>query len=105
MKTTLKPGKYRHYKGKDYEVLSTARHSETEEWFVVYRTCYGDFSTWVRPLAMFTESVTVGGKTVPRFTYLGDEKRTSHRNTVAKAAPSADKNADILQALNDSLKE
>lgn len=70
----IKLGKYRHYKGNEYEVLSTARHSETEAWFVIYRTCYGDYSTWVRPLDMFTETVTVDGAKVARFTYIGDEK-------------------------------
>ena len=62
------PGRYRHYKGKDYEVIGTARHSETEEWLVVYRCLYGDHSLWVRPLEMFTESVKVAGEEVPRFT-------------------------------------
>jgi hypothetical protein len=61
-------GIYRHYKGSDYEVIGCARHSETEEWMVVYRTLYGDFSLWVRPLAMFTEKVTLeSGEEVPRF--------------------------------------
>lgn len=64
----LKPGIYRHYKGNDYEVIGTARHSETEEWMVVYRTLYGDFSLWVRPLTMFTEEVELdSGERVPRF--------------------------------------
>jgi hypothetical protein len=61
------PGRYRHYKGGSYEVLGVARHSETEEDFVVYRALYGDGRLWVRPRAMFLESVTVGGATVPRF--------------------------------------
>lgn len=64
----LQPGIYRHYKGKDYEVVGTARHSETEEWMVVYRALYGDFGLWVRPLSMFTETVTLeNGDTQPRF--------------------------------------
>ena len=60
-------GIYRHYKGNLYQVLHLARHSETEEWLLVYRALYGDFGVWVRPLAMFTESVEVDGKTVPSF--------------------------------------
>lgn len=64
---TLKTGIYRHYKGNLYQVLHTARHSESEEWLVVYRALYGDYGVWVRPLTMFFESVTIDGKTLPRF--------------------------------------
>ncbi|MCG7412465.1 DUF1653 domain-containing protein [Moraxella nonliquefaciens] len=64
---TLKTGIYRHYKGNLYQVLHTARHSESEEWLVVYRALYGDYGVWVRPLTMFCESVTIDGKTLPRF--------------------------------------
>lgn len=71
MTQTLKPGRYRHYKGKDYEVIGIARHSETEEELVVYRPLYGDQGLWVRPLSMFRESVDVAGESVPRFSYLG----------------------------------
>ena len=63
----LEPGVYEHYKGNRYEVLMVARHSETEEEFVVYRQLYGNGGVWVRPLAMFLESVEVGGRVVPRF--------------------------------------
>ena len=68
----LKPGKYRHYKGQDYQVFNVARHSETEESLVVYRCLYGDFSWWVRPLSMFTETVEIEGKVMPRFAFVGD---------------------------------
>ncbi len=61
------PGRYRHYKGQEYEVLGVARHSETEEEFVVYRALYGDFGLWVRPLAMFEELVDIDGRLIPRF--------------------------------------
>ena len=61
------PGLYRHYKGNDYEVLGVARHSETEEELVVYRPVLGTSGLWVRPLAMFAETVEVDGRTVPRF--------------------------------------
>lgn len=67
MPPTLPTGKYRHYKGNDYEVVGVATHSETHEPMVVYRPLYGERALWVRPLAMFMEEVTVGGKTVPRF--------------------------------------
>jgi hypothetical protein len=60
-------GKYRHYKGGEYEVFFVARHSETEEEVVVYRTLYGDFSYWVRPLEMFLENVEIAGVPQPRF--------------------------------------
>lgn len=66
------PGRYRHYKGQEYEVIGTARHSETEEWLVVYRCLYGDFSLWVRPLGMFTETVELAGEQVSRFTWISD---------------------------------
>ena len=63
----MKPGRYRHYKGNDYEVLGVARHSETEEEYVVYRQLYGAGGLWIRPLGMFLESVTIGETVVPRF--------------------------------------
>lgn len=63
-------GIYRHYKGAEYEVLRLARHSETEEWLVIYRQCYSDGSWWVRPLAIFTDTLEVAGEPVPRFEYL-----------------------------------
>lgn len=65
--TEITPGRYRHYKGNEYTVLGVARHSETLEELVVYRQEYGDRGLWVRPAAMFAESVTVNGKTVARF--------------------------------------
>lgn len=68
---TIKPGRYKHYKGKEYEVFNVARHSETEEEMVVYRCLYGDFSWWVRPLSMFKETVEVNGESILRFSYLG----------------------------------
>jgi hypothetical protein len=64
-------GKYRHYKGNEYEVLGIATHSETGETLVVYRALYGARGLWVRPVEMFCESVTVEGESVPRFLYVG----------------------------------
>lgn len=75
---TLKPGIYRHYKGKDYKVHGTARHSETLEELVVYETLYHNDlgKLWVRPLTMFTGQVEVHGQQVPRFAYMGDAATT-----------------------------
>ena len=67
---SLQNGIYKHYKGNLYQVLGVARHSETEEAHVVYKTLYGDFSLWIRPLSMFTEMVEVGSEQVPRFAFV-----------------------------------
>lgn len=67
----LQIGVYEHYKGQRYEVLGCARHTETSEEFVVYRALYGDHGLWVRPKAMFLETVTVDGRGVPRFRFVG----------------------------------
>jgi len=69
----IQPGRYRHYKGQSYEVIGEARHSETEEPFVVYRALYGDRSLWIRPRAMFLDTVVVDGSILPRFHRLTDE--------------------------------
>lgn len=68
-KVTL--GRYRHYKGGEYEVVAIARHSETLEDMVVYKALYGDGDYWVRPLSMWSEVVCVDGKPVLRFTKIG----------------------------------
>ena len=64
----IKPGRYRHFKGNEYEVLGTARHSETEEELVVYRALYGEGGLWVRPVSMWNETVERDGQTFRRFT-------------------------------------
>jgi len=69
----IRSGRYRHYKGNDYQVIGIARHSETEEELIVYRKLYDDGSLWVRPLAMFMEDVTLDGKLTPRFEWLGEQ--------------------------------
>ena len=63
----LQRGIYQHYKGQIYQVFNVARHSETEEQLVVYQCLYGDYSMWVRPLSMFTETVEIEGEVIPRF--------------------------------------
>jgi hypothetical protein len=61
------PGTYRHYKGQRYRVLGTAQHSETMEPLVVYQALYGDYGLWVRPAAMFVETIELDGEPIPRF--------------------------------------
>lgn len=69
----IQPGLYRHYKGQQYRVFGTARHSETEEELVVYQALYGDYGLWVRPLSMFCETVLVDGEQIVRFALLTAE--------------------------------
>ena len=67
----IKAGRYRHFKGMEYEVLCVAKHSETLEEMVVYRALYGDGGVWVRPAKMWNETVARDGKVLPRFEYIG----------------------------------
>jgi hypothetical protein len=69
----FKKGIYRHFKGQYYEVLDLARHSETEELYVVYRALYGERSTWIRPADMFFDRVEREGIQQPRFRYIADQ--------------------------------
>lgn len=64
---TTEPGRYRHYKGMDYEVIGTVRHSESLEPLTLYRALYGEHGLWVRPAAMFNEQVQINGVWQPRF--------------------------------------
>ena len=66
------PGRYRHYKGGLYEVIGTARHSETLEPMTLYRALYGEHGLWVRPADMFTEEITIDGVRQPRFVRISD---------------------------------
>lgn len=68
----IKMGRYRHFKGGEYEALYIAKHSETLEDMVVYRALYGEGEVWVRPASMWNETVERGGKTYKRFTYIGE---------------------------------
>ena len=69
----IQPGRYRHFKGNEYEVISIARHSETTEPMVVYRALYGDHGTWVRPADMWNETIEREGKTFKRFEKMDEE--------------------------------
>lgn len=68
----IKPGRYRHFKGKEYEVLGVAKHSETLEEMVVYRALYDNGSLWVRPASMWNETVERDGKVFQRFALIED---------------------------------
>lgn len=68
----IKLGKYRHFKGNEYEVVGIAKHSETLAPMVVYRALYGEGGLWVRPAEMWNEVVERDGKTFPRFAYIGE---------------------------------
>ena len=72
--SSVKLGRYRHFKGNEYEVIALAIHSETGEPMVVYRALYGDGGVWVRPERMWNESVEREGKVYQRFTYIGGEE-------------------------------
>jgi hypothetical protein len=71
-KPNIASGYYQHYKGAYYQVIDIARHSETEEWLVIYRALYGDSGLWVRPASMFTENVVIAGEVLARFQFIGD---------------------------------
>ena len=68
----IETGRYRHFKGNEYEVLYLAKHSETMEDMVVYRALYGEKGVWVRPAAMWEETITRDGKTFKRFEKIAD---------------------------------
>ena len=72
MMDPIRPGRYRHFKGNEYRVIGTARHSETMEELVVYQALYGEGGLWGRPARMWNEQVERDGYCGPRFTYMGD---------------------------------
>lgn len=82
VKPPLEPGYYQHYKGAYYQVIDCARHSETEQWLVIYRALYGDFGLWARPLDMFTENVEIAGELLPRFLFISQNKPDAVRGNL-----------------------
>lgn len=88
-------GLYQHYKGNQYKVIGTGRHSETLEKFVIYKACYGNEELWIRPYDMFCENITVNGTVTERFKYLGDELTSMCK--VYFELPE-----DIVRALNEN---
>ncbi len=81
----VKPGRYLHYKGRPYQVIEIATHSETLEPMVVYRPLYGEGKLWVRPLYLFIEPVEVNGEAIDRFEYLGEEDASERPITIGSA--------------------
>ena len=81
MGNELRPGRYRHYKGRDYQLLYTATHSETLEEMVVYRALYGEGNLWVRPATMWNETIKLKGQAFPRFAYIENESSGGPMNT------------------------
>ena len=91
----IRPGRYRHFKGNEYEVLAIARHSETTEPMVVYRAHYGEGGIWVRPAAMWDETVERGGKTFRRFEKMReDDNKKPSLLEEGGAASGLTKNSD-----------
>lgn len=93
------PGRYRHYKGNEYTVIGTARHSETLEEMVLYKQEYGEHDLWVRPKQMFSETVKVDGRDVPRFQPLvpSSEKVGEGVTNIFDALPKRPK--EVVQTL------
>ena len=83
--TPIPLGRYRHYKGNEYEVIGIVRHSETLEDMVIYKALYGEYGTWVRPLSMWENPIDVGGKTVKRFEYVGSNEKSNELAEAHKA--------------------
>lgn len=79
-KNEIRPGRYRHFKGNEYEVIGIANHSETMEEMVVYRALYGEHGLWVRPASMWNETVERDGKVYQRFTYIDEDDETLNKD-------------------------
>lgn len=97
MNTKIKKGVYQHYKGDRYEVLDTAKHTETLEELVVYRALYGNYALWVRPLDMFLEDVEINGVKTKRFQFI--EEKTECADQIehwAKTGRITEENPDLF---------
>ena len=96
---TIPLGRYRHFKGKDYELIGIARHSETEEPMAVYRPLYGEGALWVRPAAMWNETVTRDGRSCRRFCLLERIERVERYEALFERA-AADRDPEALSLLD-----
>ncbi len=81
MESEIKLGRYRHFKGNEYNVLYVAKHSETLELMVVYQALYGDGGIWVRPASMWNEEVEVDGTIYKRFEYIDEKNKLSNNGS------------------------
>ena len=91
-------GKYRHYKGNQYEVVGFAKHSETLEDMVIYKALYGEGGIWVRPLSMWGELVEIDGEAVRRFEYADDKTGTARQDELSEALRSGGNTAESRRA-------
>lgn len=104
MRINIQKGKYRHYKGHLYEVIGTARHSESLEDMVVYKALYGDLGTWIRPLKMFLEDVKVNGKIQKRFEFAeGESSSEIHIDVLKSEYKLFEATSDQAEILNSKI--
>jgi len=98
-------GKYRHYKGNQYEVVGFAKHSETLEDMVIYKALYGEGGIWVRPLSMWGELVEIDGEAVRRFEYVGDKTETARQDELNEALRSIESTLSKCEKALTKLRE
>lgn len=98
-------GRYRHYKGNEYEVVGFARHSETLEDMVVYKALYGEGGTWVRPLSMWENPIEIDGKTVKRFEFIGKKDIPSRQHDLREALRAIGSTIGKCEKAQEKLRE
>lgn len=98
-------GRYRHYKGNDYEVIGFAKHSETVEDMVIYKALYGEGGTWVRPLSMWENPIEVDGKTIKRFAYIGEKDDAGRRQNLHEALRAINSTISKCEKAQEKLRE
>ena len=98
-------GIYRHYKGKQYEVVGFAKHSETLEDMVIYKALYGEGGIWVRPMSMWSELVEIDGKSVRRFEYVDEKTETARQDELSEALRSIESTLSKCEKALTKLRE